>query len=102
MKLLENFFMYSQNKKCIEGNHVYKPYLTSSVTGQQIKGHRHDQSILSILRARYNAPVQNLDIFGEWRNIDYCNKNGSYIYVHRRSYKNHKNTKYKKQYDTHR
>jgi hypothetical protein len=75
--LIDEAFVYSQNKEIVHGNH---------------ENHRHDQSIYSILAIRYNCPVQSIEIYGEWRGI--LNASQA-LYVHRRKYLNHEGLRYK-------
>ncbi len=63
-------FQFAQNKDCIEGD---------------VKNHRHDQCIYSILTTRNQCPTQNLYRFGEWRGP--INTPNQVIYVHRGQYK---------------
>ena len=50
-------------------------------------GHRHDQSILSILRIRYKLPtVLKTWDFYEFRSLDHAEKNKSLFYNHHCSY----------------
>ena len=71
--------------ECVQGEkwHDYGEY-----KGHPIKGHRHDQSILSILRSRFCTPVQELSVYGEWRSYSHAKESNAVIYVHRRSYSN--------------
>ena len=62
-------FQLAQNKNCIEGD---------------VKSHRHDQCIYSILTTRYNCPTQDLYRFGEWRGAKM--RSDQIIYVHRGAY----------------
>ncbi len=54
-------------------------------------GHRHDQSILSILRLRYNVPVEPLATVYNHESIRRCFKSGACLYVHRGQLKEHVN-----------
>lgn len=47
------------------------------------KGHRHDQSILSILTQRAGAPRQPIDMFYSDRSFEDARAVGSFFYVHR-------------------
>lgn len=62
-------FEYAKIRECIEGD---------------VKVHRHDQCIYSILTQKYNCPRQDIHTFGEWRGIINPNQ---IIYVHRGQYK---------------
>ena len=68
---IDEGFRYAQIKECIFGSH---------------EGHRHDQSIYSVLAKRYDLPYQSLNRFGEWRSIDYSPR--QVLYVHRGTYYN--------------
>jgi hypothetical protein len=70
-KYIDEGFRYSQIKECCFG------YRTN---------HRHDQSIYSVLAKRYKLPYQSMSRFGEWRDINYSDR--QVIYVHRTSYHN--------------
>jgi hypothetical protein len=61
----------------------------SSYKQQNIIAHRYDQSILSILVARYKYPIQDISIFGEFE-LKNATKEDSQavIYIHRGSYQN--------------
>lgn len=70
---------WSGVKGCVWGSHEYA---SDSHEGQLgIRGHRHDQSILSILSVRHNAPRQPLSRFAQYRS-DQLKR--AVIYVHRR------------------
>lgn len=62
------------------------------------ENHRHDQSVLSILVSRYDAPRQDIDIYGYWtdinRNLQTAKESGAVIFVHRRGYHDIKHLKY--------
>ena len=52
-----------------------------------VLGHRHDQSILSILRIRHKLPtVLKTGDFYEFRSFDHAEKNKSLFYNHHGSY----------------
>ena len=58
-------------------------------THYTLYGHRHDQSILSILRIRHNLPtVQKTWEFYEFRSLEHAEKNKSLFYNHHGSYEN--------------
>jgi hypothetical protein len=76
INFLKKVVYYSQIKECVHGKHAFN-------YGPGIKGHRHDQSIFSILSSRYSCPRQNLYKFGEYRDLKTAQENNSYIYVHR-------------------
>lgn len=50
-----------------------------------IKGHRHDQSISSVLALRYGCPTQPLEVFGAFDH-EHLDRDGAVIYVHRGAY----------------
>lgn len=76
-KLFEEAFNYSMIEGCVDGDQ---------------ENHRHDQSVYSILSARYNCPLQNIDIYGYWtdisRNLKTAIENDVVIFVHRGGYDN--------------
>ena len=76
IEFLKKVVYFSQIKECVHGKHSFK-------YGPGIKGHRHDQSIFSILSSRYMCPKQNLYKFGEYRDLKTAINNKSYVYVHR-------------------
>lgn len=70
---------------------TYQTYIDDAFIFSCIKGavfgdranHRHDQSIYSVLAHRYDAPREDIHIFGEWRGILSPDQ---VILVHRRQY----------------
>lgn len=54
-------------------------------------GHRHDQSILSILRLRKSIPVEPLATVYNHESIRRCFKSGACLYIHRGQLKEHVN-----------
>ena len=54
-------------------------------------GHRHDQSILSILRLRRNVPVYPLYKVYNHESLRRCFKSGACLYIHRGDFKEHDN-----------
>jgi GR25 family glycosyltransferase involved in LPS biosynthesis len=54
-------------------------------------GHRHDQSILSILRLRKTIPVEPLATVYNHESIRRCFKSGACLYIHRGQLKEHVN-----------
>lgn len=52
-------------------------------------GHRHDQSILSILRLRNKVPVKPLATVYNHESLRRCNKAGAALYIHRGQFKEH-------------
>lgn len=71
-KLIDEAYEYSKIDGCVQGSH---------------SNHRHDQSVYSILAARYKCNRQDIDTYGYWtdpkRNINTAKKHGSVIFVHR-------------------
>jgi len=65
-------------------------YGTLGCTIGDTENHRHDQSVFSILRSRYNCPVHDIDIYGYWtdvnRNLQTAINNNAVIFVHRRGH----------------
>lgn len=84
--VISQAYFFSKNPACIEGARA-RDY--GSFQGKPIRGHRHDQSILSILKERYNLPTQNIARYGAWQSYDYARESGALIYVHRGEYSNH-------------
>ena len=78
-------------KECVTGIHwfpepLHFTYLETN-THYTLYGHRHDQSILSILRIRHNLPtVQKTWEFYEFRSLEHAQKNNSLFYNHHGSY----------------
>ncbi len=54
-------------------------------------GHRHDQSILSILRLRHKVPVKPLPTVYNHESLRRTFKSGAALYIHRGTYKEHVN-----------
>lgn len=54
-------------------------------------GHRHDQSILSILRLRHKVPVKPLATVYNHESLRRTFKSGACLYIHRGNYKEHVN-----------
>lgn len=54
-------------------------------------GHRHDQSILSIIRLRKKVPVFPLYQVYNHESLRRCYKSGAALYIHRGEYKEHEN-----------
>jgi hypothetical protein len=77
-KLIDEAFEYSKIKDCIFGEAVIR-----DPAMPRLLGHRHDQSIYSVLASRYDCPRQDIGIFGEWRGIL---SDKQVIYVHRCKY----------------
>lgn len=71
-QLIDDAYAYSKINGCVEGCH---------------SNHRHDQSVYSILAARYKCNLQNIDTYGYWtdgsRNLNTAKEIGATIFVHR-------------------
>lgn len=78
----DEVFNYAKNKDCITGIHH------TDIYGKDIKGHRHDQSIMSILINRYKLPTISKTMFLEWTNIDLAIKKQHTVFVHHGKYIN--------------
>lgn len=87
-KLIDEALEFHYLKECVHGKHNYN-YGPNLINGMPIMGHRHDQSIYSILVSRYGCPTQDLLKFGEWRTFNNCTQK-TVIFVHRRRYNNNK------------
>lgn len=89
-KLFEEAFNYSMIEGCVDGDQ---------------ENHRHDQSVLSILSVRYNCPLQDIDIYGYWtdinRNLQTAIEKNAVIFVHRRGYDNTNDLIYSNQVQSH-
>jgi hypothetical protein len=92
-KLINDALEFHYIKECVHGHHDYN-YGKNRINNTYIKGHRHDQSVYSILVSRYKCPTQDLFKFGEYRTMNYCS-NETVIFVHRRRYNNHNGIVYK-------
>ena len=84
MEVLDEWCKYSCIKECVTGDHYINNPPSSNLL---LKGHRHDQSILAILRVRYNLPtvLKSTDLF-EWRSLQDAIQNNSLFYVHHGNY----------------
>ena len=80
---------YCRVKECVFGEHWLKEPMPFISNGKQyvLYGHRHDQSMLSILHIRYSLPtvVKTRDFY-EFRSLEHVNKNNSLFYNHHGSY----------------
>jgi Flp pilus assembly protein TadD len=76
--IIDQAFEFSKNPDILLGSH---------------DNHRQDQSILTTLCARYDVPVQDGEVFGEFRGYSYSPK--QVLYVHRRAFVNFDGIKYK-------
>lgn len=71
-ELFKDAFEYAKIPDCIRGPRKKGP-----------NQHRQDQSLLSILSARYNCPRQDLKIYAEWRWKEAKNNPDCVLHVHR-------------------
>lgn len=85
--MMDEALKYSLIRECIEGYKFFD--YGFSMDGNRIQGHRHDQSILSILASRYQCPLQDISRYGEWRSYQHCLTQNSLIWVHRTHYQNY-------------
>ena len=91
LDLLLEWCYFCSIKECVTGMHwfpepLHFTYLETN-THYTLYGHRHDQSILSILRVRHNLPtVQKIWEFYEFRSLDHVKQNNSLFYNHHGSY----------------
>lgn len=84
--VLLEYVMYSHIKECVFGEHRYSEEYIAK-TG--IIGHRHDQSILSILAVRYQCPTQDIEIYGNYRlDVKELSSTDAVIFEHRGRYHN--------------
>ncbi len=83
-KMMDQVLEFSLIRGCIEGE-KFCDY-GKGVQGKPILGHRHDQSILSLLAVRNRCPMHDIHRFGEWRSLAHCMQNGSVLFVHRGFY----------------
>ena len=76
--LIDEAYKYAMIPGCLDGNQ---------------ENHRHDQSILSILAARYVVDRQNIDIYGYWtdinRTLSHALNLGSVVFAHRKGHRDH-------------
>lgn len=82
--LLKRCDQYSRIRECVCGT---KTYSDDDFRRTGIRGHRHDQSIASILSQRVSAPRSPIALFGEWR-PDHLTTS-TVVYTHRGQYRNH-------------
>jgi hypothetical protein len=76
VSLLKEAVTFCLQQDCVHGKHHHK-------YTDDCYGHRHDQSILSILVARYQLPTIKKQQFMDWRNIhDAINTNHVFLFVH--------------------
>lgn len=80
-------------------NEAYTYSLIPGCCDGDQENHRHDQSILSILKSRYNCPTNDIDIYGYWtdinRNLKTAKEIGAVIFVHRRGHNDTRHIIYK-------
>lgn len=81
-EFLDDAYRYSRIPECIQGLAWYN---YSSL----IKGHRHDQTILSILKERYQLKTWPISIYGCWQSHRVATDTNAVVYVHRRTYRDH-------------
>ncbi len=89
-QMLSDAARFSGIKECVWGPDLYS---TEEAEKTGILGHRHDQSISSILAVRYHAPTQPIQLYGEF-NKPNLERFQSVIFVHRRSHTDHTSLKY--------
>lgn len=82
--LLQEAYRYGK-AGCLQGDYTHDYGLFH---GKPIRGHRHDQSILSILKERYSAPVHDVRRYGAWDGYEQSKNAGALICVHRGGYSN--------------
>jgi hypothetical protein len=74
-KFVDEAYKFSLIEGCVDGGN---------------EDHRHDQSVFSILAARYKIKTQSIDTYGYWtnltRDINSARQCGAILFVHRRSY----------------
>ncbi len=75
--MLRQCVAYSMIRDCVFGEKYYSDKET-----HKIIGHRHDQSIASILSVRHNCPTNSFFIFGECH-LERGLENKAVIYAHR-------------------
>ena len=89
LDILHKWCHFCSIKECVYGIHWLKEPLPIMSNGKQyiLYGHRHDQSILSILRIRHKLPtvLKTWELY-EFRNFDHAEKNNSLFYNHHGSY----------------
>ena len=85
MDILHKWCYFCSIKECVFGEHWLKEPVPFISNGKQfvLYGHRHDQSILSILRIGHKLPtVQKTRELYEFRNLGLAEKNNSLFYNH--------------------
>ena len=89
MFILHQWCEYCRVKECVTGIHWLKEPIPKISNGKQyvLYGHRHDQSILSILRIRDSlSTVLKVWQFYEFRSLEHVNQNNSLFYNHHGGY----------------
>jgi GR25 family glycosyltransferase involved in LPS biosynthesis len=77
-KIFTEAWVYGQQRDIIVG-----PKWAGFLPDGRPHGHRHDQSILSLLRLRHNVPVHPLDTVYNHESLRRTFKSGAALYVHR-------------------
>ena len=85
-KVFSEAWKYGQQRDVIVG-----PKWTGLLPDGRPYGHRHDQSILSILRLRHKVPVEPLYSIYNHESLRRTFKSGAALYVHRGNFKDHAN-----------
>jgi hypothetical protein len=78
MNFLNEAFQYTKIKECVHGDHYYTNVF------DDIRGHRHDQSIMSVLINRY--PIRRINKIGflDWRSVYDLFESKALFYCHHR------------------
>lgn len=84
--LFKEAWQYAQQRRVIVG-----PKWAGLLPDGRPFGHRHDQSILSVLRLRYNAPVYPSRRIYNHDSLRRTFKSGAALYVHRGGFREHNN-----------
>jgi len=87
-KMVKEFFLEAYKLACIKDVIVGEKWSGINNEGKSY-GHRHDQSILSILSHRYNIKRYQLEKIYNDTSARSTYYNGQFIYVHRGNYKSH-------------
>jgi glycosyl transferase family 25 len=85
-KVFTEAWVYGQQRGIIVG-----PKWSGVLPDGRPYGHRHDQSILSILRLRHKVPVEPLETVYNHESMRRTFKSGAALYVHRGVLKEHEN-----------
>ena len=84
LKVLHEWCYFCNIKECVFGEHWLKEPMVIMNNGRQfaVYGHRHDQSILSILRIRHKLPtVLKTWEFYEFRSLEHAEKTKVYFTI---------------------